>query len=64
MIQGVKGQPKLVNMVHDELLVEVDIQAAKEVQQLLVESMIRAGSDLFPSVPMAVDTRISQAWEH
>ena len=64
MIQGVTGQPKLVNMVHDELLVEVDIQAAKEVQQLLVESMIGAGSDLFPSVPMAVDTRISQAWEH
>ena len=63
-IKQIKGQPALVNMVHDELLVEVDLEAAEEVRQLLVESMIGAGADLFPSVPMAVDARIGEAWEH
>ena len=33
-IKQIKGQPALVNMVHDELLVEVDLEAAEEVRQL------------------------------
>ena len=63
-VQNAKGHPVLVNMVHDEILVEVDADAAEDVRQLLVESMLGAGADLFPSVPMAVDARISDAWEH
>ena len=58
------GRPLLVNMVHDELLVEVDGAHAPEVQQALVEEMLAAGRDLFPAVPMAVDARHAPHWEH
>ncbi|MDE0882329.1 MAG: DNA polymerase [Myxococcota bacterium] len=63
-IEALPGRPLLVNMVHDELLVEVDEQDAEAVQEALSEAMIRAGADLFPSVPMAVDARFSARWEH
>jgi DNA polymerase-1 len=58
------GRPLLVNMVHDELLVEVDAAHAPEVQRVLVEEMLAAGRDLFPTVPMAVDARHAPHWEH
>jgi len=60
----VAGRPCLVNMVHDELLVEVDADHAESTRQLLIEAMVGAGFDLFPAVPMAVDARIDKAWTH
>ena len=58
------GRPALVNMVHDELLVEVDSAHAEAARSALVQAMLGAGVDLFPEVPMAVDARVSAVWEH
>jgi DNA polymerase I-like protein with 3'-5' exonuclease and polymerase domains len=51
-------------MVHDEMLVEVDHDQAQGVQDALVHEMLAAGQDLFPQVPMAVDARFGERWEH
>ena len=58
------GRPALVNMVHDELLVEVDSAHAEAARSALVQAMLGAGVDLFPEVPMAVDARVGAVWEH
>lgn len=64
LLPELPGRPVLVNMVHDELLVEVDESAAEAVRGALVEAMMGAGVDLFPSVPMAVDSALARRWDH
>jgi DNA polymerase-1 len=63
-LEELPGAPMLVNMVHDEMLVEVDHDQAQGVQDALVHEMLAAGQDLFPQVPMAVDARFGERWEH
>ena len=59
---GLDGQ--LVNMIHDELLLEASAADSEAVAALVKAEMITAGAELFKEVPMAVDAAISANWAH
>lgn len=60
-LQGTSG--KLVNIVHDEILVEANENEAENVLQILEKAMISAGEEFVKKVPIKVDAKISDAWE-
>ena len=53
---------RLVNIVHDEIIVECDKAEVETAQAALERSMIDAGSVFIASVPIKVDSRVSDAW--
>jgi DNA polymerase-1 len=53
----------VVNLVHDEILVECDKSIAKEIREILKKSMIKAGSIALKSVPIEIEAEISEKWE-
>ena len=53
---------RLVNMVHDELVVEASEGDAEAARQVMVDEMVAAGSELVRTVPMSVETRVAEAW--
>lgn len=59
---GLDGQ--LVNMIHDELLLEASAADGQAVAELVKGEMITAGAELFKEVPMAVDAAVSVNWAH
>jgi len=52
----------LVNMVHDELVVEAADADASRAAEVVEASMVSAGRSLLRSVPVTVDVRIDEAW--
>ncbi|MEM1485551.1 DNA polymerase [Oscillospiraceae bacterium PP1C4] len=48
----------LVNVIHDEIILEVPIPKAEQIQILLEQSMITGMKQLVKSVPIVVDTNI------
>lgn len=53
---------RLVNMVHDELVVEASDADAERAQTLMVEHMRGAGAELLSKVSMEVSVEVSPAW--
>lgn len=53
---------KLVNMVHDEVVVEASEADAERARDLVVREMMAAGAELVKSVPMTVEAQIGGAW--
>ncbi|KXJ99001.1 MAG: DNA polymerase I [Acidobacteria bacterium OLB17] len=53
---------KLVNIVHDEILVEADASEAEEAARKLENSMLAAGREFLKDVPVKVDLAISDEW--
>jgi len=54
---------KIVLQVHDELVIECEEGEAQEAEKVLVEEMKCAGEKWLKSVPVEVDSYISQTWE-
>lgn len=52
----------LVNMVHDEIVVEAAEAQAEQAEAVLVREMIAAGAELIRRVPMSVDSKVDQSW--
>ena len=52
----------LVNIVHDEIVVECDENAYHETSLALGKAMSEAGGEFISSVPVKVDVRVSDAW--
>jgi DNA polymerase-1 len=52
----------LVNMVHDELVVEAAAADADRAAEIVRSSMVSAGRELLRSVPTEVEVRVGQAW--
>jgi DNA polymerase-1 len=59
-LRGTSG--KLVNIVHDEIIVECDAAEADEVKQKLESSMLMAGREYISRVPVKVDVHVSADW--
>jgi DNA polymerase I-like protein with 3'-5' exonuclease and polymerase domains len=55
---------QLVNMIHDELLIEASAADGAAVAELVKGEMITAGAELFKEVPMAVDAAVASSWSH
>lgn len=54
---------KLVNIVHDQMDVEAPKDIADEVQDVLVKSMVSAGSEFVTKVDIKVDSHQSEYWK-
>jgi DNA polymerase I-like protein with 3'-5' exonuclease and polymerase domains len=53
---------KILMVIHDELVLEVEESIAEEVKILLEDCMIRGFTFYFKDVPMVVDAVVSDAW--
>lgn len=52
----------IVNVIHDEIVVECDEGQAEEIKQKVENSMIAAGEEYVKSVPIKVDGEIKDEW--
>lgn len=55
---------QVVNLVHDEIVVEAHKDYAKEAQSILGECMTKAGTAFVKKIPMLVDLHVGDKWEH
>ena len=53
---------KLVNIVHDEIIVECDATEAEQTAQRLESAMLRAGEQFVTKVPIKVDIHTAGEW--
>jgi len=53
---------KLINIVHDEIVVEADAADAEETSIKLTNAMSKAGAEFIARVPIKVDVHIADAW--
>ena len=53
---------KLVNIVHDEIIVEADEGEAEQIAEKLDKAMCAAGEEYIKKVPVKVDVTISDEW--
>ncbi len=53
---------KLVNIVHDEILVEADTNEAENIAIILENAMVSAGKEFVKRVPIKVDKQIADEW--
>jgi DNA polymerase I-like protein with 3'-5' exonuclease and polymerase domains len=60
---AIKGtSAKLVNIVHDEIIVETDVAEAEETAAKVEKAMLDAAREYITLVPVLVDIRIGNAW--
>jgi len=53
---------QIVNIIHDEIVVEVDANEAEEVAQKVERAMCAAGEEYVKTVPVKVETEIADEW--
>ena len=53
---------KLVNIVHDEIVVECDAAESEQTANKLESAMLRAGEQFVKKVPIKVDVHVSEEW--
>jgi len=52
----------IVNIVHDEIVVECDMQQAEEIARIVEAAMCAAGEEFVTLVPVKVETEIADEW--
>ena len=55
-------QAKIVNLVHDEIVIEVREDQAEVVRDIVRREMIRAGQDYIKSIPVGVGVTVNAVW--
>jgi DNA polymerase-1 len=53
---------KLINTVHDEIVIECDESIAEEIAEIMRDCMIRAGEHYLHKIPVDVECVISNSW--
>jgi DNA polymerase-1 len=53
---------KIVNLVHDEIVIECAEGQVDAVKEIVEQDMVRAGEDFLKSVPVEVDIKIDNVW--
>ncbi|MCA1631576.1 MAG: Hint domain-containing protein [Acidobacteria bacterium] len=53
---------EIVNIVHDEVVVEADADQSQEIAKVVEESMCAAGEEFVTRVPVKVETEIGDEW--
>jgi DNA polymerase I-like protein with 3'-5' exonuclease and polymerase domains len=59
-LRGTKG--KIVNIIHDEIVVEADADEAQDVARKVERAMVAAGEEYLKTVPVKVETEIADEW--
>jgi DNA polymerase-1 len=54
----------LINVVHDEIIVEASEKDAEAAAEIVKNSMIEAGKRLAPNVPIEADAGVGEYWKH
>ena len=57
-------QAKLINVVHDEILLEVHKDDVAEVKSMVEHEMIQAAYRLLTRVPMKAEAKVAECWQH
>jgi DNA polymerase-1 len=52
----------IINMIHDEIVVETDASEAEEMGKIVEDAMCKAGEEYVKKVPVKVETEIADAW--
>jgi len=61
--ESLKGyDATIVNLIHDEIVIEVLDDQAEAVRGIVKRDMVRAGHDYIKSVPVEVDIKIDSVW--
>ncbi len=53
---------RIVNIIHDEIVVEADADQATEISQKVERAMCTAGEEYLKTVPVKVETEIAYEW--
>jgi DNA polymerase-1 len=53
---------RIVNIIHDEIVVEADADQATEIAQKVEQAMCSAGEEYLKTVPVKVETEIADEW--
>lgn len=60
---GLRGYDvKIINLVHDEIVLEVIEAQVEEVKGIVEKNMVEAGNDYIKTVPIIVDITADQMW--
>ncbi len=51
-----------MNIIHDEIVVEVDESESKDVAQKVERAMCAAGEEYLTTVPVKVESQIASEW--
>lgn len=62
--RGLLWKVKIVNMIHDEYLVECPDELVDEVAEIVKRNMIKAGQPFCKIVPLGVGVKIGKHWLH
>ena len=53
---------RVVNIIHDEIVVEADADEAQDVAEKVERVMCAAGEEYLKTVPVKVETEIAEEW--
>jgi DNA polymerase-1 len=53
---------KIINLVHDEIVVEVTKDQTEKVKKIVEKDMVQAGQDFIKSIPVEVDIIVDNVW--
>jgi len=53
---------RIVNIIHDEIVVEADADQAREISEKVERAMVAAGEEYLRTVPVRVETEIAEEW--
>jgi DNA polymerase-1 len=59
-LRGTNAQ--IVNIIHDEIVVEADSHEAEDVALKVERAMVAAGEEYVKTVPVKVETEIADEW--
>ncbi len=59
-LQGYDAQ--IVHCIHDEIVVECAAEIADKIAQLVSVTMVKAGKEFLPRVPVEADAKVTEAW--
>lgn len=55
---------KVVNIVHDEIVVETGREIAEKVGEIVQWAMVKAGKRFCSTIPMVAEPKIDIKWSH
>jgi DNA polymerase-1 len=63
LYQECGGYAKIINIIHDQILMETPAELAEKTKEALCRNMIKAGEVYIKNVPVLVDAQILDKWK-
>lgn len=62
LTKNLKSTWEVVNIIHDEIIMEVPIDDVEEAESILVSSMVKGMKNIVQNVDIQVDTHVNNVW--